>query len=66
MTLGQEEDYTAYRADDQRYPCNLKRSPVSVAYYEPAEGYAGEDTAIVDVIFPSGGKRSTTFKIVVQ
>jgi hypothetical protein len=66
LRVEQATDYTNFPKDNQRYECNKQRSPVVVVYYQSDLGYAGPDTAIIEVIFPSGVLRTYTFNVTVK
>ncbi len=59
------EDFPNFPRENQRFPCNLKRSPAVLAYYTAAPGYNGTDTVLVDVIFPRGETRVIEYRITV-
>jgi hypothetical protein len=67
-TLKTEEamDYSTYAKDNQRYDCNLRKAPGTRLFYQSEPNYAGADTGVVEVIFPSAEARSVTYNLTVR
>jgi hypothetical protein len=60
-------DYPAFSKENQRYQCNLKKSPVINVYYKSSPGYVGADTATIEWTDPSvSTARTRIFTITVK
>jgi hypothetical protein len=55
-----------YPSSNIRYVCNTRRVPGIEAYYHPASGYIGFDTAAFESIFPNGEYRTYAASIQVR
>ena len=43
-----------------------EESPVTLVYYQSAQGFTGVDSAVVEVLFPSGNVRTVNYSINVR
>ena len=66
LTTEQGVDYTNYLKEDQRYQCNLKKSPGTNIYYKSSPGYFGADTATIEYVSPKAIARTITYTITVR
>jgi hypothetical protein len=62
----QGDDYTSFDKNNQRYECNLHRSPGTLVRYRSDAGFSGEDAVAIETIFPSGNVKSTRYDITVK
>ena len=60
LTTERGVDYTSYPKENQRYQCNLKKSPLINIYYKSSPGYVGEDTATIEWESPIVAMARTT------
>jgi hypothetical protein len=66
LTTEEATDYPAYARDNQRYDCNLRKVPGTRLFYQSEPNFAGTDTAVVEVIYPSAEARTITFGLTVK
>jgi hypothetical protein len=66
LTVQEGSDYPGYSKDNQRFACNLKKSPGILTYYQSQPGFAGNDKITIEVIFPSATARMVTYNLVVK
>jgi hypothetical protein len=67
LTTERAVDYTYYPKENQRYQCNLQKSPLTNVYYKSSPGYVGSDTATIEVDSPIVAIASTrTYTIAVK
>lgn len=67
LTTERGFDYSAYPTGNQRYQCNLKKSPVVNIYYKSSPGYVGSDTATIEQVSPIiAVARTSTYTITVR
>ena len=52
LTTERGLEYTSYPKNNQRYQCNVRKSPVTNVYYKSTLGYVGEDTATIEWASP--------------
>ena len=64
--VSDEMEHTFFVKGNQRYHCNAEKRPVVAVRYEPEIGYVGSDKLVVDVLFPDGVNRVSTFSITVK
>jgi hypothetical protein len=55
-----------YVPGDPPFACNSIRSPATIITYRSSPGFAGEDTAAVQIFFPDGDAPTVLFHIAVQ
>ena len=65
VTIEEGMAYPAYPANNQRYACNLKKYPTTVAFYQPQPGFKGGDAVVMETIFPNGLVQTVTFSLTV-
>jgi hypothetical protein len=66
LTTEEATDYPAYARDNQRYDCNIRKAPGTRLFYQSEPNFAGADTGVVEVIFPSADARTVTFGLTVR
>src|SRR3984893_8348601 len=67
LTTERGVNYTYYPKENQRYQCNLQKSPLTNVYYKSSPGYVGSDTATIEVDSPILAiVRPTTYRITVK
>jgi hypothetical protein len=66
MTVERGEDYPNYPKDNARSACNTRKVPAVLLYYQSMPGYAGNDMAVIEVLFPAGNLRHQTYQITVR
>jgi hypothetical protein len=66
MTVERGEAYPSFPRDNPRSACNTRKAPAVLLYYQSAPGYTGNDTAVVEVVFPAGNLRHQTYMITVR
>jgi len=66
LTTERGVDYTNYPKEDQRYQCNLKKSPVTDVYYKSNSGYLGTDSTLIEVASPTGITITRIYTITVR
>jgi hypothetical protein len=65
-TFEQGSDFTTFAKDNQRYECNLKKSPGVLIYYQSEPGFVGKDTVVLNVLLASGNLQIYTYNITVE
>jgi hypothetical protein len=60
------EDFPDFSKDNVRQVCNSRKLPVTFVYYQATPGFTGIDTAVIEVLFPSGNVRSAAYSINVR
>jgi hypothetical protein len=58
--------FTNYPFENQRYECNKRKSEGVLIFYEPHPAFAGADSIMLDVIFPSGAEMKRHYSIDVK
>ena len=58
--------YPNYGQQTQRATCDLKPEPGVALFYQPAEGYLGPDTLLIEIIYPDGTDRTTSLALTVK
>lgn len=58
--------FPSYPSSSNRNVCNTRRVPGIEAYYQPASGYTGFDSASFEAIFPNGEYRQYTANVQVR
>ena len=66
LTTEQATDYPGYPSDNQRYECNRRQVPGTRVLYLSQPDFVGTDTAVIEVIFPSGDTRTVTYNMTVK
>lgn len=66
LRVANEEGFSSYAKDDQRYKCNEKRSEVVKLYYTSDEGFKGKDRFVVEVFYANGSYRKRVFNVNVR
>jgi hypothetical protein len=67
LTTERGVDYPNYPKANQRYQCNLTKSPLINVYYKSNPGYVGADTATIEWDSPMiAVTRTTTYTITVR
>lgn len=66
ITIRNGRLFPNYPSSNSRNVCNTRRVPGVEAYYQPASGYIGLDSASFDTIFPNGTYRQFTSNIQVR
>jgi hypothetical protein len=66
VSLRRATGFSNFPANNQRYRCNLKRTPVVELLYTPQTGFTGSDYLMTDSIFPDGTSRQDKFTISVR
>jgi hypothetical protein len=66
LTTEEATDYPGYARDNQRYDCNLRKVPGTRLFYQSEPNFAGADTGVVEVIYPSAEARTVTFGLTVR
>jgi hypothetical protein len=66
LTTEETTDYPFYTRDNQRYDCNLRKVPGTRLFYQAEPNFAGADTGVVEVIYPSAEARTITFGLTVR
>ena len=67
LTTERGVDYPNYPKENQRYQCNLKKSPLINVYYKSNPGYVGADTATIEWDSPMiAVTRTSTYTITVR
>jgi hypothetical protein len=65
FTMEDGQDYPAYRSDNQRYVCNMKKVPAIMFYYTSNPAYVGPDSVSVQSIGLDGTVSTNTYNITV-
>ncbi len=60
------EGYSNFPKDNVRFACNAKKIPVTYIYYRPQPGFAGTDTATIEILFPLGRLNTVDYAITVR
>ena len=63
VSIHEDTDFTNFLPNNQRYPCNRKQSPGTVAFYQPDPSFIGADRAVIDYTYPNGEAETVTFNI---
>jgi transglutaminase-like putative cysteine protease len=58
--------FTNYPFENQRYECNKRKSEGVLIFYEPRPAFAGADSIMLDVIFPSGAEMKRHYSVEVK
>jgi Domain of Unknown Function with PDB structure (DUF3857)/Transglutaminase-like superfamily len=66
LTVKNGQGFTSFAKENQRYGCNMQKSPGTFVYYEPAPGFAGKDSMTLDIIFPTGQSSKQRYAIDVR
>jgi hypothetical protein len=66
LSVEQGTAYPNFPKDNQRYECNRQKAPAALIYYQSSGGYAGPDTATIEVLLPSGFVRTYTYMFTVR
>ena len=66
VSIKEEADYPGFSKDNQRYPCNLHKTPGVALFYVSNPGYVGEESFAVETFFPYGGYTTTQYSVVVK
>jgi hypothetical protein len=66
VSIREDTDFTNFQPTNQRYPCNRKQSPGTVAFYQPDPSFIGTDRAVIDYTYPNGEAETVTFNITVR
>ena len=66
MTIEVGAVHTDFPAGDVRAKCNPLSTPAILLGYASKPGYAGTDTAMVEVLFPMGAVRTLEYRILVR
>jgi TonB family protein len=66
LTAEQGVNYTNYPKENQRYQCNLKKSPVTDVYYKSNSGYLGTDSTLIEAASPTGTTITRIYTITVR
>ncbi len=66
LTSDRGDDYTNYPKENQRYQCNLRKSPVTDVYYKSNSGYLGTDSTLIEVASPTGTTITRIYTITVR
>lgn len=59
-------DYPSFPAANPRHECNVKKIEGQQVWYSPDAGYTGPDSVALDIIFPNGNARQTSYSINVR
>lgn len=67
LTTQPGSEYSTFPKDNQRYPCNLQKSPAMDVYYTSAPGFIGADSATIQWTSPVvPTPKTVTFQIAVR
>ena len=66
LRVARGENFPQFAANNVRHVCNTRKVPVTLLYYQSAQGFTGADTAVVEILFPSGNVRIVTYSINVR
>jgi hypothetical protein len=66
LTADRGVDYTNFPKENQRYQCNLIKSPVINVYYKSNFGYLGTDSTLIETASPIGTTISSIYTITVK
>jgi hypothetical protein len=66
LTADRGVDYTNFPKENQRYQCNLIKSPVVNVYYKSNFGYLGTDSTLIEAASPIGTTISSIYTITVK
>jgi hypothetical protein len=65
ITVENSPGYSNFPPDSQRYECNKRQSEGIHIFYEPHPGFAGSDSAAVDILTTSGQEIQRQYSITV-
>jgi hypothetical protein len=51
LTVENGQAFTSFAKENQRYGCDMQKSPGTFVFYEPAPGFAGKDSITLGIIF---------------
>jgi hypothetical protein len=60
------EGYSNFPSGNSRIACNARKIPVTFVHYRPVPGFAGTDTATIEVLFPLGRLDTVDYAITVR
>jgi hypothetical protein len=66
LSVEQGTAYPTFPKENQRYECNRQKALAALIYYQSSAGYAGPDTATIEVLLPSGFVRAYTYTFTVR
>ena len=66
LRIAKGENFPDFPKDNVRQACNTKKLPVVFVYYQSDRGFTGTDTAVVEILFPSGNLRTVSYAISVR
>ena len=66
LRIAKGENFPDFPKDNVRQACNTKKLPVVFVYYQSDRGFTGTDTAVVEILFPSGNLRTISYAISVR
>lgn len=66
LTVENGQGFTSFVKENQRYGCNVQKSPGTFVFYEPTPGFAGKDSMTLDIVFPTGQSSTQRYAIDVR
>jgi hypothetical protein len=66
LTIAKGTGFSNFPQDNPRKACNRRRSEGMLMYYRPENGYLGQDSVTVDVIYGDGNSRKRHYAITVD
>lgn len=66
LRFEQGSDFTNFAPGNQRYHCNLKKVPGTLAFYESNPGFMGTDQFRIEQVTDQGVDQTVTYNIIVK
>ena len=66
VQVNQVMAFSEYEPGDPHFQCNNKKAPMTEITYRAQAGYAGDDTIVLQVFFPSGNAPTILYRLSVR
>ncbi len=66
VKIAKSADFTNFAQDNQRWHCNLRKTPGVLIEYVPNRDFSGTDTLMVDAIYPDGTALQNRYDLIVR
>jgi hypothetical protein len=66
VKIGKSADFTNFTQDNQRWHCNVRKTPGVLIEYVPNRDFSGTDTLTVDAIYPDGAALQNRYDLIVR
>lgn len=64
--VGQGTVFSNYQPGDPPFPCNARKTPATLVSYHAADGFLGDDVAVIRIFFPDGRAPTVRYDITVE